>query len=221
MLGIGASLSGCIAAAVPVMMAASVGVGGLSGFEVFKIVQLSSGGAVHVEFPGKDGKTQPPTPLPPVRKVAVWPEGKGDVMFADRLVATNRLTVAPPATVSAVLAETHTPAVLNQLTEQEKRAAFDMICRRAKTELIFASLPLGTSSDQNSWSFARATITLKYEILAYSCTRHAVVSDDQIAAVIEVGDKTPSGAEINKIMADAWADRVLQAMSGSAQITRQ
>jgi hypothetical protein len=212
-IGLAATLSGCIAAAVPVMMAASVGVGAMSGFEVYKVVQLSSGGSVHAEFPGKDGKTLPPSPLPSARRVAVWPRSTGDVAFAEHLIANGRFQVTPPATVSAMIETSHTPWRLANMTDGERQTSFQAICARADVDIIFASLLLGTGSDQNTFSFSRANVTYKYELLAYSCTTHSIVSRDHMAAVVEIGDKVPTDAEINNAIADARVDRIIQAMN--------
>jgi hypothetical protein len=109
-------LSGCVAAAVPLMMGASVGVAALSGFELYKVVQLEGGGSARIEFPGKDGKTAPPQPLPAFRRAAVWPGDEGDVRFAERLQSSARFSsVVAPAAVSAILADTKTAVDLKQL----------------------------------------------------------------------------------------------------------
>ena len=52
-LTIAFGLSGCIAAAVPLMGMVSIGAAAVSGFEMYKVVQLQGGGSIQIEFPGK------------------------------------------------------------------------------------------------------------------------------------------------------------------------
>lgn len=199
--------TGCVAAGIPIMM------GAMSGFSIYKTVQLSSGGTVHVEFPGKGGQTTPPEPISPVRRIAVWPGDEGDVHFAERLQQSDKFdAVASPATVSAILVETKTPSDLKQLTNQEQSNSFNIVCQRTGSELLFAARPLGALMNQNSFSFERANITVKADLLAYSCTKHEIVWRDQMALVMEVGSATGDTAEMTKVGADAWANRVLAAM---------
>src|SRR3954467_7381407 len=77
------SLTGCIAAAVPLALAVEAATVGVAGFSIYKTVQTTSGGSVQIAFPGKDGKQSPAQPLPTMRRVAVWPHDQGNVHFAE------------------------------------------------------------------------------------------------------------------------------------------
>jgi hypothetical protein len=202
-------LSGCIAAALPLAFAGMAA----SGFMAYKTIQLAGGGSLEIEFPGKDGKTVPPQPLPAFRHVAVWPGDEGDVRFAERLQSSARFSsVVAPAAVSAILADTKTAVDLKQLTEQEKGEAFDRVCQRAKVEFIFASTSQGASENSNSFSFQRANITYTADLLGYSCAQHKIAWRDQMALVIDVAGSVSNTAAMNRAGADAWAERVFQAM---------
>jgi hypothetical protein len=204
-------LSGCLAVAAPLMPVLSLGMAAFSGFETYKTVQLANGGSLSIEFPGKDGKTAPPAPIPKATRIAVWPGDEGDVHFADRLGAAG-LQVSSPATVAAALAVEKLPAALKDMTLADQAEAFAAACRRTRAELLFASVSEGTSSNTNSFSFSSANVTLKARLLAFSCAAHGTIWQDEIVLVLVVGGKTPSGHEINVAASDAWADRVLQAM---------
>lgn len=184
-------LSGCIAAAIPVALAAEGAFVGLSGFEVYKTVQTASGSSVKIAFPGKDGKETPAPPLPIMRRVAVWPGDEGDVRFAEHLAKSGRFEVTPPSTVSVMLTNDKLPSSLKLLTEQEQATAFTAVCRDANVEFIFASKPLGQTADANVFSFSRASVTAKADLLGYSCNQSAIVWRDQIALIIEVGGSAP------------------------------
>lgn len=211
------ALSGCVAAVVPMVAALDVASIGALGFATYKTVQLSSGGSAQIEFPGTNGKTSPPPLLPNFRTAAIWPGDEGEVRFAERLQSSARFaSVVAPAAVSAILAESKTPTDLKQLTEQEKAQAFDAVCKRAKVEFIFAAIRQGASANSNAMSFSRANVTYTSDLLGYSCPQHQIVSRDQIALVIDVGSSVGNASAMNQAGADAWADRVLQAMGASA-----
>jgi hypothetical protein len=199
------------AALVPIV--AEVGAVGLS---TYKLVQTESGGSVGIDFPkGKDGKVLPPQPLTPVSRAAVWPGDAGTVRFAEKLGQAG-LKVSPPATVLAKLADLHPTVDLNQVTEAERDEAFDAVCKRLGVELVFAARSLGTSSDSNTFSLSRATVTSKADLLAYSCARKQIVWTDQIVLVVELGaSHTPTSSEIAQVGGDAWAERVLIAIQRS------
>ena len=154
-------------------------------------------------------------PLPAFRRVAVWPGDEGDVRFAERLQSSARFSsVAAPAAVSAILADAKTPIDLKQLTEQEKAEAFELVCKRAKVEFVFAAVSLGASENNNSFSFSRANVTYTADLLGFSCAQHQIVWRDQMALVLDVGGSVSNASEMNRAGGDAWADRVLQAPTG-------
>jgi len=202
-------LSGCIAA-IPLIAYGGMAV---SGFMAYKTVQLAGGGSVAIEFPGKDGKTAPPQPLPAFRRVAIWPGDEGEVKFAERLQSSARFAaVVAPAAMSAVLAEDKTPIDLRQLTEQEKGQAFDRICAREKVEFIFAATTEGASSNSNMFSFSAANVTYTSDLFGYSCSQHQIVWRDKMALVVKAAGSVSNSSEMNQAGADAWSERVFQAM---------
>ena len=208
-------LYGCIAAVAPLMPLIGAGMAAFSGFEMYKSVQLAGGGSVDIEFPGKDGKTNPPQSIAPVRRVAVWPGDEGDVHFAERLQSSGKFSVViAPASVSRILSEAKQPADLKQMTEQEQGEAFEAVCHRGRVDLVFGARPLGASTDTNAFSFSRANVTYKADLLGYSCTMKTIVWRDQIALVVNLGGSVPNTGEMNKAASDAWADRVFEAMGG-------
>jgi hypothetical protein len=203
-------LSGCVAAAIPLLLVAE---GAAVGLTTYKTVQVvSGGGTFKVGFPGKDGKDAPLMPLPPVKSVAVWPGDQGDVMFAQKLSETRRFQVSSPASVSGVLTNKKITADRKLLTEQEQAAAFAVVCDETHAELIFASRNLGTTSNENFLSLSRANVTYQGELLGFSCAQKSGVWREQVALIVEVGGKSPPTAEeLNQAAAQALVDRVIQA----------
>ena len=201
-------LTGCVAAAVP-LIAAEVGAVGFAGY---KLVQTSTGGEVGVDFP-EDKNGSGPDPLPAVKKIAVWPVGAGDVHFAEELSKSGKLKVVPPARVSALLSRAGISENLKMMTVAEQETAYARVCRSAGSELVFATHPHGQKMNNNTFSLSRATITYTTDLTAYSCKKRQTVWKDRISLVQELGqDNIASNEELNRIGAEAEADRVLQAM---------
>ena len=201
-------LCGCVAA-VPLLLAE----GALLGFTGYKTVQVvSGGGTVKIGFPGKDGKDAPLMPLPPARRIAVWPGDAGDVVFAQKLSETMRFGVISPAAVSAILTDQKLSSDRKLLTEQEQTVAFGVVCRETKADLVFASRSLGTTANENFLSLSRGNVTYQGEIAGFSCAEKLTVWREQVAIVVEVGGRAPPTTEaLNQAIAEALVDRVVQA----------
>jgi hypothetical protein len=193
------------------MLGAQFGMAAVSGFEMYKVVQLAGGSKVSIQFPGKDGKTSPPPPLRPAQRIAIWPDNEGEVHLAERLTAAGKQVISP-ATVSGILTGNKLPTAFKDMTEADVQSAITTVCRHTRAELVLASRDEGTASNTNGFSFSSANVTAKGQLLAYSCPNGALVWQDQIVMVIEVGSNTPAKGEIMKAASDAWADRVLEAM---------
>jgi hypothetical protein len=207
LLVLGLGLSACAAAAIP-LTAAEIGVG---GFEAFKLVQTSTGGSVGVSFPQKDGQEIPPQPLPLVKRVAVWPNDENEMYLAENLMASKRFAVTTPGKVRVILANAKISPNIKDLTAQEQLAAFSVVCRNARTDLILAARDAGSVNHSNGLSFSNADKITKSDLMVFSCANHAVVWRDEMTLKVELGDKMPTTAEISKIGGDAWAARIIAA----------
>lgn len=202
-------LSGCVAAALPLLVAG----GGSIGFTGYKLVQTESGGSVGIQLPSKDGKELPPDPLPPAKRIAIWPGG-GNVRFAESLTKSGHFTVTSPSKVSATLTKAHISPDPKTLTDEEQDASLARLCKSLRTDLVFVSVARPPKTDTNTFSLSRATITYPKELAAYSRKEKRAIWHDAVSLVLEVGGKSPpSDDELNRIVTDAWVDRVLQAMS--------
>jgi hypothetical protein len=206
-------LAGCAAITVP-LTAAEVGVG---GFEAFKLVETSTGGSAAVAFAEKDGKVIAPQPLPLVRRVAVWPDNENGVFFTEKLAATKRLEVVTPNRVRAILADAQITTDLNGLTDHERLAAFRLICRHSRAQLVLAARDAGSVTRTNGLSFSRPEKISKSDLLGYSCAQRRLVWRDEMTVIVRIGDKTPSTAVIMRMAGDAWAKRVLEAEASTAR----
>jgi hypothetical protein len=207
------ALSSCVAAALPIMVATTAGGMAFAGFDIYKVVQLNSGGTVRVAFGSGDGKTlPPPSPLPSsMRRVAIWPGDAAEVRVAERLTQSGRFSAVPPSTVARTLGGTNQ---LNTMTEGERSAAFNHVCRANAAQGVVAAIPQGETSNTGFFSLHKANVTFKADLVVYDCRAREIVWRDKIAIIVEVGGTTPSDAEILGVAGDAWADRLLQSPTG-------
>lgn len=206
-------LGGCVAAAVPILMAATVAGYAVTGFALFKTVQTSTGGAVRIGFGSAEGADAPPPamPLPAAGSIAVWPGDEKEVEFADRLSATGRFQITSPSAVARTLSARDIPTNMNHLTIAERAEAYETVCRAHGVDLVFIAKDEGTSSESNIFSLRRANLTQTYDLEAYDCRTGSIAWSDRMAVVYEVGGSTPPAGEIAAIAGQAWAERVLEA----------
>jgi hypothetical protein len=180
------TLSGCLIAAVPLVMAAGAAAG---GFAIYKTVQTTSGGSVRISFDSKDAKkASPPPPLPsPSATVAVIGAGVRDKKFSDALQASGKFRVSQ-ATGDA-----------------------DGACRARRVDLVMSAVDQGQAVKSNMLSFQRGNVTQTLTLQGYSCASHMVAWTQSMQVIVEAGSKPTPQNEIDEIAGQAWADRVIQA----------
>ena len=194
-------LTGCLAA-VPLEMAGNLLAAGAisSAADDYK-----TAGAPSVVFRDKTGNVVPVEPLPPAKKVAVWPGDESEVHFADKIAA--RFDVTTPGVVASMLAASKINPNLASALPAQRASVFQVVCTKTHADLVFAS-----------WETGR----LKADIVAYGCTQHSIVWDEQIELLAPHGVTSDMVAQVQDMADTAWARRVLDAESlGSTQrVTR-
>jgi hypothetical protein len=185
------TLSGCLIAAVPLVMGAAAAVG---GYAVYKTVQTASGGTVRIGFDAKDAKkASPPPALPsPSGTIGVWQGGAREKKFADALQASGKFRVS-------------------QVPAESGDKAYDNACRTRRVDIIMAAIDQGQTVKSNMLSFQRGNSTQTLSLQGYSCTTHQVAWTQSMQIIIEVGSKAMAQSEIDEVAGQAWADRVIQA----------
>lgn len=205
-------LSGCVAAAAPLIPLFTAATVGLTGFTVYKTVQSTNGGSIGIAFPSVDGKESPPSPIPKGRRAAIWPGDPVEVYFAEKLEASGSFDVTPPSRVSLVLKDAKITSDIEQLTKAERVAAFKAVCRASNVNLVFARQKLGSSFDAGFFKLSRSNTTNKNNLMGFSCAQGSVVWREQMAIIVEdLGPKSPAADEVNKAAGEGWAERVVNA----------
>jgi hypothetical protein len=185
------ALSGCLIAAVPLVMGAAAAVG---GFAVYKTVQTVGGGTVRIAFDSKDSKKGSPPPALPAgtSTVAVWQGGAREKKFAEGLQASGKFRVSTASSEGG-------------------DKAYDNACRARRVDMIMAAVDQGQSVKSNMLSFKRGNATQTLSLQGFSCATHQVVWTETMQVIIESGSKPMAQSEVDDIAGQAWADRVIQA----------
>lgn len=208
-------LSGCAAAVLPVMLASYA----VAGFSVYKVVQTSDGGGeISISFASEDDKLTPPPPLPAGNRVAVWPEdaagmflSRQSTYLAEALMQSTVFDVTTPSSVSMVLEAEGISNTLLSLTSKERTSVFSTVCDGANVDIVFASQEQGDlETNVNAFSLSRNNMRTSANMFAYSCSDKSMVWNEQMMITIE-GGKSSATAEINKIVAETWVERILEA----------
>jgi hypothetical protein len=195
----GVSLSGCIVAAVPLIMAAGAASVAATGFVVYKTVQTTNGGTVRIAFGSTDSKhALPPQPLP-AGSVTVAAATQREQVLGERLQASGKFKVAPSEGAYLLAAP------------DDRARSYATICQRQRVNMVLAAVDDGQIVNSNMLSFKRGGLTHKLGLEAYGCAAHAVVWHDEMAVIIESGGKPTPQAEIDAAAGQAWADRLIQA----------
>ncbi len=198
------SLSGCIIAAVPIIMAVGAAGVAVTGFVVYKSVQTASGGTVRIAFGSTDAKqATPPPPLTATGAIAVAGGSEMERKLTEALKASGRFRVT----------QSEGAAVPTDPTERTR--VYDSICQRMRASVVMAAVDKGQTVNSNMLSFKRGALTHKLDLEGYGCSIHKLVWADTMAIVVESGKTPTPQAEIDSIAGQAWADRIVQASKES------
>jgi hypothetical protein len=197
-------LSGCETAIAGAVLGATGGSNANGGYTARNSEDLELGFAPRPSSPvptkvifrdQRGNEATLPTPLPAVKKVAVWPGGEVENRFAQKLSAHFQVT--SPAVIAAALKSGKVNDQLEGATPAQMKAAFQFVCAKSGAELVFA---------------ARAVSGMSGEALAYSCGRQVVVSSERTET-----QPGSSQAQFAEYVATAWFDRTMTAEALGAQ----
>lgn len=185
------TLPGCANA---VMMAANIAAPALLASAADSVKP----GPVRVVFQDKNGAEIALAPLPPAKRVAVWPGNQDEESFADKI--SSRFTVTTPGVVKALFASAHLANTdLATVTNAELAEGFAVVCRKSNNDLVFADRSLGANDTA---------------LLAYSCRSGSIVWNQELRFQ---GITSENIAQAPELGVSEWARRVLDAESLGAQ----
>ena len=201
------TLQGCVAAAIPLAL-------GVSGYATFKTIQLSTGeGEVQVGFEREVYTAEERNALAQVHSLAIFPLSADDteleVAMAEKLSANGSLQIITPSVVLQTQGKGVGSTNFNALTRDEKTDVIRELCRDLDADgLVYVQL-VGSSVNQNTWSFSRPNMAYQIEMVVFSSLDDRVIIVDKIKAKIVVaGSSTTSVSEADRILGAALAERI-------------
>ncbi len=206
-----AALSGCVAAAVPIMYGMSAASLALGGFAIFKTVQLGTGGEVKIELSKNDPQPADRAVIRAARSIAVWPSKGGEGKLSDSLSRHTSLRVIAPGMVRRWVDGKGYERDPSALSASEKVDHSVRLARHLGADLVFlVESPKGVGVDASAWSFSRGQTEQEFTMTLVSRTPERIVWNEKGRLIVELGSESPSVDELSAIAAQAVAERVAE-----------
>lgn len=200
-------LSGCVAAVAPAIFVASAAV---SGFLVYKTVQIGTGGSLEGGFESELPVGTARDAAKSYRRIAVWPSDKDMYRFAQALEDKWQHAVVTPAAVAKAMKDREDDLPLDNLIERERTELFTSACKRTKVDAIYFMLASDQSQEMNFWSFERAKSNIDFEHGLYDCKSSTFSLREKGRMTLKLGSSNASYAEVQQAVADIASDRCLE-----------
>lgn len=206
-------LSGCIMAALPLLMAANAGI---VAHSVTKAVQMSTDGDVEMaigenEVVGKDKLV-----LSKISKLAIWPD-EGMVFVADELEKSRAFTlIATPSKTGMVIIESGFSSNIKGLTYSEKMMAFKTVCEKTGAEAVVVFEDLGQETNMRMWSFSRSSMDFKGKIVIFELQSDQIIFSSITEMKINMGGGSPNQRDIMERAGRMLANKIIELKTGQA-----
>ena len=209
-------VSGCVAAAPAIMMAASGIAVATSVYGGYKVYQSVSGGEIGVEFEDEHIHPAAQSAMRDADVLAFWVSPDRSLVEAAQIGETELSVdqVISPATTGARIRQTDIPTDLAQMTRREQDEAFARAANILDADLIVGVVKLGVEHETNMLSLQRATLTQNYRVIFYSPT-YGQLWTSNLGAIARLGGSLPSDSEAQAIVGRAIIDRLKDIASGN------
>ncbi|MEP3072505.1 hypothetical protein [Maricaulis sp.] len=208
-------LSGCVAAAPALMMAASLATTAYGGYKVY---QSATGGDVGIELADERIDPDARNAIIAADRLAFWSSpDRSLVEAAQRAEGVLGIDqIISPATTDGRLRALGIPSDLSQMTIRERDAALARAADALGADLVLGLVKLGVEQNTNMLSLNRATLTQNYQVILYRRGTGNIWTSN-IAAVVGLGGSLPSDHEVEGVVGQAIVDRLREIASGTAQ----
>tara|TARA_R110002073_G_scaffold69054_6_gene171315 strand:- start:5765 stop:6484 length:720 start_codon:yes stop_codon:yes gene_type:complete len=209
-------LSGCIAAAPALMMAASGFAVATSVFGGYKVYQSATGGDIAIELGNEQIDPRATAAMLSAQILAFWASPDRSLIEAAQIAEAELSinTIISPASTGARVQALGLPTDLGQMTRRERRDTFARASTALPADLILGLVKLGVEQDAHVFSMQRATITQNYQIILYQRDVGEIWTAD-LSAQIGLGGSVPSNPEIEAIVGQAIIDRLRDIAAGN------
>ncbi len=205
-------LGGCVAAAIPLMLASQAAVG---AFAVTKTVQLSTGGSVEMSIGENEVPGQNVMVLAEVSKLAIWPSDEGEVFAANKLEQSKAFDlIVTPSKVGKAISEANLDREIGNLTQTEMLQTFQTVCQKTGAEAVVAFKNLGMESHANAWSLSRPSLDYKGRIFIYALQTNQIIFSSTANLKMNLGGSTANNQEVREKAGEMLADKLLELRKG-------
>jgi len=208
-------LSGCMAAAIPLMIATqAVGIG-MGAFAVTKTVQLSTGGSVEMGIGENEAPGQNKRVLADISKLAIWPGDEAEVFTANKLQGAKAFDlIVTPSKVGRAINQSNLDREIRNLTQTEMLQTFQTVCQKTGAEAVVAFKNLGMESHTNAWSFDRPSVDFKGRIFIYAVQPNQIIFSSTAQMKMHLGGSTPNQQEVREKAGEMLADKLIELRQG-------
>tara|TARA_R110000868_G_scaffold11516_7_gene56419 strand:- start:9156 stop:9875 length:720 start_codon:yes stop_codon:yes gene_type:complete len=209
-------LSGCIAAAPALMMAASGIAVATSVFGGYKVYQSATGGDIAIELGNEQIDHGATAAMHSAQTMAFWAAPDRTLIEAAQIAEAELSigTIVSPATTSARAQALGLPIDLAQMTRRERQESFASASAALPADLIVGLVQLGVEVDSSAFSLRRPTLTRNYQIILYQRGVGEIWTTD-LAAQVGMGGNVPSNPEVEAVVGQAIIDRLRDIATGN------
>nr|WP_281720205.1 hypothetical protein [Nitrosomonas nitrosa] len=218
-LSLGASsflLSGCVAAAPAIFMAATALTVGSTAFFGYKMYQSASGSDIEIGFENDLVSQVVQEELFSAETIAFWPSpNRSLVVAAEDINSELEISVISPALTTERLRAAGIATSIETMTAGERAQTFYAAAEALNADFIVTLTMIGTETDSNVFSIRRSTYTANYDVVVYSHSSNAEVWTSRLIAELGIGRNIPSQSEIDEVAGRAVADRIIDFSEGN------
>jgi len=205
-------LSGCMAPALlPLLSVASFA---SAGFDIYKGVQLTTGGSAEMRF--KEPKDAPKISeedkrfLVSVKRTAIYPGTTDQVALAEALAKNKEYDVIGPYSVRKVMSESDRYLDLKEMTDEERIRYASRLCNDLKADGLFTLTTSEGAIKSHAWSLNRGEVAVDFRVELISPSRKKIVWSRTGELILKVGSDKPAEKEVADFMASAVVDKFLE-----------
>ncbi len=202
-----ASMSiGALSALYTATSAAAIGI---TAFEAYKVVQLSTGGEAEVRIPDENSVKNKDA-LYSLDSIAFYPTGGSEmVQLAAELSKRSSFHVITPAAVEKKLVEKQALSNIGGMTDKEQIDYLSEVCQIVEADAIFMLFISNAKGDTKIWSFDRPEMSFDFNLRLFPRDKE-VIWDQKGKFVYKIGSKIPPDEEIKEIIVSALIERFIQ-----------
>lgn len=208
-------LGGCVAAAIPLMTAATLGTTAWGGL---KLYQSASGSEIGIAFEDERIAADAQSYVQAADVIGFWASLDTTLIStAERIEAAGLFnTVITPSRGASFIQSHNLPTDVKLLTSGERESAFRSYANAVGADLVVALSELGVERDTNILSLSRAQARYQHQLFIYSAAADREIFKGRMITRLGMGSDLPSADEIESVIGQAIADRIASLHQGSA-----